>query len=162
MRNQKGKIFCCLAMVAVLLCLTAALSSAAEIGFFLQGDKNPHSPSYGWWYGCSPTSAGMMMGFYDLKGYGGKSYANLDPYGPAATSTIHSDGAWNATIKSVIASQGHVVDFYRYANCIPDLKTHGYGAFGVSGDDVAYPTHSFNSLADFMGTSQDAVGNSNG
>jgi len=43
----------------------------------------------------------------------------------------------------------HINDFYR----------EGYGA---KGDDVDPPYHNFNCLADFMGTSQDSVGNSNG
>jgi hypothetical protein len=101
---------------------------------------------YAWWYGCSPTSAGMMMGYYDRMGYGGMSYGNLVPGGVAEQQTYGNPGA---LANKIIASPGHVNDFYS-------------GGYGALGDDNAQPWHSFNSLADFMGTSQDAYGNSNG
>ena len=34
------------------------------------------APDYEWWYGCSPTAAGMLMGHYDINGYGG-SYCQI-------------------------------------------------------------------------------------
>ena len=55
----------------------------------------------------------------------------------------------SAFAHNAIASQGHIGDFYR----------SGYGA---SGDDASPPHHGFNSLADFMGTSQDSTGSVNG
>src|SRR5262249_45443900 len=30
----------------------------------------PGCPAYDWYHGCSPTSAGMLMGYWDLHGYG--------------------------------------------------------------------------------------------
>ena len=97
---------------------------------------------YDWWYGCSPTSAGMMMSYYDHNGYD-----NLVPGGVAELNTF---GTSAYLVNNIIASSGHINDFYR----------SGYQA---SGDDLAdAPTHSLDCLADFMGTSQDAYGNSNG
>jgi hypothetical protein len=105
-----------------------------------------NAPDYDWWHGCSPTSAGMMMGYYDINGYGSLYYNNLVPGGPAELSTYGS-GPYIA--KDAIASSGHISDFYS-------------GGYGASGDDVVPPFHSFDSLADFMGTSQDLTGNQYG
>lgn len=105
-----------------------------------------NAPDYDWWYGCSATSAGMMMGYYDINGYNGLLYQDLVPGGQAESSTFGS-GPYIAN--NAIASSGHIADFYS-------------GGYGASGDDVAPPFHTFDSLADFMGTSQDSVGNSNG
>ncbi len=124
------------------------LPDGRELGFRTQGTSNSLSNpgDYDWWYGCSPTSAGMMMGFYDRNGYAGKQYGNLVPGGVAEASTF---GAGPYLVNSIIASTGHISDFYG-------------GGYLASGDDKPAPFHSFDSLADFMGTSQDSVGNQNG
>lgn len=88
------------------------------------------------------------MGYYDINGYNGLRYDNLVPGGKAELQTFNNPG-WSALANNVIASQGHVHDFYS-------------GGYGASGDDIKPPYNSFNSLADFMGTSQDSVSNSNG
>ncbi len=106
----------------------------------------PNAPDYYWWYGCSPTSAGMMMGYYDINGYNGLRYDNLVPGVDAELSTYGLPGA---AANQMIASDGHVADFYT--------------GYGNSGDDPnPGTTREFDSLADFMGTSQDSVGNSDG
>jgi hypothetical protein len=109
------------------------------------------APDYEWWYGCSPTAAGMLMGYYDINGYGGQTYRNLVPGAVAEISTFPStEGSWEYNVQRIIASPRHASDFYRA----------GYLA---SGDDVlGAPTGPLDSLADFMGTSQDAYGNANG
>jgi hypothetical protein len=133
-----------LLFAAMLLVFVLTNSAGANtLAYYQQGAQQP---DYEWWYGCSPTSAGMMMGYYDINGYGGLTYDNLVPGGTAELSTYFNP---TALANQVIASAGHVADFYR----------SGYGA---SGDDVVPPFHTFNSLADFMGTSQDSVGNPNG
>jgi len=107
-------------------------------------------PDYKWWYGCAPTAAGMLIGYYDIHGYDGLRYDNLVPGGKAELSTFPSkEGVWQYKAQYAIASPEHVADFYR----------EGYGA---KGDDAPPPHHDFNCLADFMGTSQDSVNNSNG
>ena len=119
----------------------------------------PGMPDYDWWYGCTPTSTGMVLGKYDRDGYGGMSYDNLAPGGQAET-RLSRNGAHpnpnpalsrtNAPLAtSMIASTGHVADFY-------------IAGAGASGDDVAPPFHAFDCLADFMGTSQDSEGSANG
>jgi len=102
-------------------------------------------PDYEWHYGCSPTAAGMMMAYYDINGYAGLRYDDLIQGGVAELSNYAGPGLAD----SVIASQGHVDDFWTgYLN---------------SGDDPnPGTTRQFDSLADFMGTSQDSQGNFDG
>lgn len=125
------------------------------VGYHREGGSLANTCDYQWWYGCSPTSAGMMMGHYDRNGYMGSNYDNLVPGGVAESETYVGTTGWAALANNAIASQGHVTDFYS-------------GGGGASGDDVVPPSHSFNSLADFMGTSQDNLsaihpfGNPNG
>lgn len=86
-------------------------------------------------------------GVYDIHVYGGLSYSNLVP-GDAPFSTVHNDPLWNAQVKSVIASQGYVNDYYSGDN------NCGSTFAGVYGDDVA-SLHAANCLADYMGSGQD-------
>ena len=66
MRKMK-KIVALILAIVVLGCWGVSIAGADELGFYAQSDVNLNGPSYGWWYGCSPTSAGMMMGYYDQK-----------------------------------------------------------------------------------------------
>lgn len=130
--------------LCVLLCaflVSSPAFAALELVSYSFGGSVPNASSYDWWYGCSPTSAGMLISWYDRNGY-----SNLVPGGEAETSTFGNPGA---LVNSIIASNGHISDFY----------SNGYN---ISGDDAAPPFHSFDCLADFMGTSQDAYGNNNG
>jgi hypothetical protein len=129
----------------------ALLVGASSIAGRVEGAVLSDAPAYDWWYGCSPTSAGMMMGYYDINGYGGLRYDNLVPGGVAELSTFGNSGA---LANQIIASSGHITDFYGGES--PS------GGYGKSGDDLAAPYHGFDSLADFMGTSQDALSNVNG
>jgi len=130
---------------------TIDVGNGLELAFYRQGlNPLPGAPNYEWWYGCSPTSAGMLMGYYDNNGYAGLNYTNLVPGGSAELETYVGPPTGSAAIaNNAIASSGHIADYY-------------IGPFGASGDDVAPPHHTPNSLADFMGTSQDAALNSNG
>ncbi len=116
-----------------------------EIGWYSQGGSLPNDGAYNWWYGCSPTSAGMVMGYYDRNGYQGQQYSNLVPGGVAEANTF---GTGPYLVNDVIASAGHIADFYA-------------GGYLSSGDDHPL-SHTFNCLADFMGTSQDSATNVNG
>ena len=112
--------------------------------------------NYDWWYGCSPTSAGMLMGYYDRKFLvGGSTYYNLVPGGYAETNSygggggldFNGDTSPDLNCNKAIASAGHIADYYSGGN-------------GASGDDVAPPFHADDCLADFMGTSQDSSNSS--
>lgn len=164
MKKMK-KLVAVLVAIAALGCGWASFAGAESLGFYQQGGVTKLAgPAYDWWYGCSPTSAGMMMGYYDQKGYGGLNYNKLVPGGVAEATTFPIPNNWSYLANTTIASWGYVTDFYRYANGTPDYNTSGKGAssaYGVSGDDQAR-THTSDCLADFMGTSQWALGNVNG
>ena len=137
---------------------TVRLPDGTQIDFYRQGGLLPNGTDYHWWYGCSPTSAGMMMGHYNRNGYDDRIYRNL------ATAAEHSTHYWkwywfpfigewladgDTNACDAIASPEHINDFYR----------SGYDG---SGDDQPTQGRQPNCLADFMGTSQDACGNKNG
>lgn len=122
------------------------LIGGKEVAYHQQGGQLSNTCNYAWWHGCSPTSAGMMMGHYDRNGYNSVPYDNLVPGGAAEQNTFGTPGA---LVNGIIASPGHISDFYS-------------GGYGASGDDVSPPGHGFNCLADFMATSQDSAGNTNG
>ncbi len=161
-RDMVGIIASLALAASVMLLPTQALAQSDVIAQYSVNGKSltahhvgvkvtlPGATDAKWWNGCSPTSAGMMMGYYDRNGYGSdpmhNKYPNLVPGGVAETSTYGNPGA---LVNAATASAGHINDFYR----------NGY--LGKD-DDLAQPWHSFNCLADFMGTSQDAVGNVNG
>jgi len=130
-------------LVALLIGAAASTSLATSVSPVAshQGVAIGNTADYEWWYGCAPTAAGMVMGHYDRNGYGGLDYGNLLPGAVAESSTF---GNPDALANSIIASEGHITDFYR----------NGYMALG---DDV-YAGRPFDCLADFMGTSQDAFG----
>lgn len=113
-------------------------------------------PDYGWWYGCSATAAGMLMAYYDRNGYGGHDFSNLVPGTIAGPSTYPTTlGTWAYPVQNSIASTGHVANFYQRAAGGPT------DPYNQSGDDK--PTgRAFDSLADFMGTSQDNLPYSGG
>ncbi len=141
--------FCKIGLV-VLLCLVgmAIQAQGDVIGYRDQGAGSLPlaQPDYDWWYGCSPTSAGMLVGNYDRNGYGGLTYDDLVPGGTAEPDTfVSSTGLAN----NAIASSGHIADFWT--------------GYGNSGDDPNPATNrSFDCLADFMGTSQDSGSNVDG
>ncbi len=121
----------------------------------------PNSTASDWWYGCGPTSAGMLMAYYDINGYGGYTYDNLVPGGtPTPALGAYPNGQ---LLRNIIASEGHQRDYYNAA-------TYGYNngggetslGYDVAGDDLPVPTHADDCLADFMGTSRDSDGGSNG
>ncbi len=87
-------------------------------------------PAYLWQHGCGPTALGMVVGYYD-----GKGFSDLVP-GNAATQTTDVD--------NVIANTQHYDDYSLPIDYYPNLyadKSQNGGA------------HTSNCLADFMETS---------
>ncbi len=135
-------------IIGALCLLSLSIAHASPFTANHQGDAIlSNSPAYDWWYGCSPTSAGMMMAYYDINGYGGLSYNNL--VNGTASLDFQDQNARDA-----IASKGHIDHFYS-GNMNDNYLKSKDDSPGRTGSD-------FNSLADFMGTSQDAYGNANG
>jgi len=103
-------------------------------------------PDYDWFYGCSPTAAGMLIGYYDRNGYDDKSYGSLVPGGNAELNTYSEDYSedWSAKAHSAIASEEHVDDYWGNPDPMGSDRTS---------------TAEWNCLADFMGTSQGSKSN---
>jgi hypothetical protein len=120
-------------------------------------------PAYTWWYGCSPTSGGMIIGYYD-----GNGYPDLIP-GDASTMTDD--------VKNAIASVGDGTYTSGTGPSPGDTPaTPGTGHIGDYAlydyvDDYGEPTpyqdlseldpaaaHPDDSLADFMQTSRSVLG----
>lgn len=102
-------------------------------------------PAYRWHDGCAPTSAGMLLGYYDAHGFPGLIE------GDASTQTAAADQA--------IASHGSFADRRHYEDYALPLE-------GVSGSPIledrseapAGDEHPDDSLADFMKTSRSSLG----
>lgn len=82
----------------------------------------PGQPEYLWWYGCSPTSGGMLMGYWAGKGYSKLLPGVADPM------------VQDAKVNQAIASPEHIN---------ADPVNHPLGT---------YKGHPPNSIADFMKT----------
>jgi len=114
-------------------------------------------PALDWCYGCSPTAAGMLMGYYDRVGY-----ANMYT-GPTNGGVCPADNsAWGLRECPIVAShmgvdgrnnRGHVDDYWiASGNCSNDPYMTGGWAQHSPPDCTA----------DFMGTSQTAWGQCDG
>ena len=86
-------------------------------------------PSYGWYHGCSPTSIGMIMGYWDVNGY-----PNLFN---AQGSLVYSE----SNVQDQISSPAHNSKY----DPTPDIS------------DSILPVPPKTSIADFLGTSVDPL-----
>ena len=148
-----------------------ALSS--NLGFTVTGSApniilEPYPvPDYAWWYGCSPTSAGMLMGYYDWNGYPNMIGTNIPDAELLSFTSLFNPNNFTSDYYLInlylndpvatdpplptllcnrnIASAGHITDFWSTPNSLIDPLPTGI-------------PHVFDCLADFMGTSQLNVG----
>ncbi len=104
-------------------------SQPSPMGFSLSG-----TPEYEWYHGCSPTSGGMMIGYWD--GHPSGKWSDLVE-GDVSTQGNLSDP--NDIVNSMIASPEHINDYWG----TPDPNPGG---------------HADNSIADFMHTSRSGEG----
>ena|GEM_PF-1019896 len=116
----------------------------------------PNVPAFDWSYGCSATSAAMIMGYYDNMGYSnmyaGPANGGVCPlnntiwgYGECPLSATHMkyDG---------LLTKGHVDDYWRSnGNNDPDPYVGFWSEHVWAG-----------CTADYMGTNQSKYGNSDG
>ncbi|MCK4275487.1 MAG: hypothetical protein KAX78_03170, partial [Phycisphaerae bacterium] len=134
-----------------------------------QYDLSADVPAYTWWHGCSPTAAGMLAGYYDGLGYDdlivGDASTQTDDVNEAIASS--GDGVYTGgggVISSGTVGTGHIPDYALY-NDIDD-SSEPWPEPDMSEDwIVAYEgvlPHPDDCLADFMGTSQSALGSGMG
>ena len=125
--------------------LMAAVRQAASPGDVMLSNV----PAFSWVYGCSPTAAGMLAGYYDLRGYG-NLYAGP---GNGGACPLSNDTVWGAGECPFVAShlgkdsrttRAHVDDYWGE----PDPSVTN-----------SWPVHTDDCLADYMGTSQDRYNN---
>jgi len=100
----------------------------------LETNPLPGVPEYVWWYGCSPTAGGMMVGYWD----GRPGFGNLYDGDASIWSGDGSQGT-----KSMVASTAHIVSG----------TEHGY-TYGDWHNSTSYPSHEANPncVADFIKT----------
>lgn len=124
-------------------------------------------PGYDWWHGCSPTAAGMLIGYYD-------NTLDSEFVGGIGDTTDANDQANNADINEMIASSGDGV--YVGNGDVTTAGTPGtghipdyalYDGYNDYSDTVPYDdlstinpasAHADDCLADFMLTSRSAEG----
>jgi hypothetical protein len=144
----RRKVTFCILFAAVFVSISGAspvpvtlysLNSGVSTGQMAEGSTRPavgdlivdgDVPSYYWYYGCSPTSGAMLVGYWDSK----PGYQNL----------FASDASMeNAATRAMIASQAHITAG----------AEHGY-TYGDWHNSPSYPDHENNPdcIADFMHT----------
>jgi hypothetical protein len=114
-------------------------------------------PAFNWVYGCSATSAAMLMGYYDNSGYAdmynGPTNGGVCPMNNSIWGA--GESPLSATHQGIdgLATRGHVDDYWvGYGSSAPDPF--------ITGNWTEH-THA-DCTADFMGTNQDSLGNSDG
>jgi hypothetical protein len=140
----------------LIIALGAAVCAAATPPVVLSG-----VPDYGWNYGCGPTAAGMVIAYWDRKGFGqlvdyrdahGKhAQAPLDDALVAERPAFPARQGWNQghgdlQIDRLIASEGHGRDYWDYGN--PACSIFSLGV------DPLLDRHADDSLADYLRTSR--------
>jgi len=116
------------------------------------------APAFTWCYGCSATSAGMMMGYYDRHGY-----PNMYT-GPAngGVCPLNNEDWWGHTYYASFGNVGEC-PFVASHKGIDNRATGGHveDYWGEPDPCVVgnWTPHADDCTADFMGTSQDRYGN---
>ncbi|HNX27275.1 MAG TPA: hypothetical protein PKK48_07695, partial [Phycisphaerae bacterium] len=123
-------------------------------------------PSYKWWFGCAPTAAGMLIGYYDntLDGEFITGDANDQSANPNINEMIASSGTGDYEFDAAGDVIINVPGLAGTGN-IPDYAL--YNLYDDSDDDAPYAdmstlnpggVHEDDSLADFMLTGQSFSG----
>ncbi|MBM4020285.1 MAG: hypothetical protein FJ288_18520 [Planctomycetes bacterium] len=114
--------------------LAAVCFAASDPLPALRGPTLPAMPQYEWWYGCSPTAAGMMAGYWDGL--------------PGRTNLFDGDariwfGDQDTGTRAMVASRAHITAG----------KENGY-TYGDYHNSISYPEHQANPdcVADFLKT----------
>ena len=110
--------------IAVVILLFCSFSVSADVninrlsGESVQMGANPISgvPQYSWYHGCSPTSGGMLFGYWDSHASG--NWSNL----------VDGDvSTWNATAQNMVASPEHVADYWGTPDPNPEIFEFSLG-----------------------------------
>ena len=114
-------------------------------------------PQAEYMYGCTPTSVGMLLGYYDTNGYNGTKLTNLISGNVALNSRGTDGNKYNMNENSVlgraIASTGYVDRFYEKT---PEHEL----PYTYKGSTTELNTSEWDCIADYLGTGQYWRGNS--
>ena len=116
-------------------------------------------PQSEYMYGCTPTSVGMILGYYDLYGYQGTKMSNLIS-GTVELNSRGTDGdaydmdAFDTVLGRAIASEGYVNRFY---GTTPEEELR----YTYKGNTSELNTAEWDCIADYLGTGQFWRGNTN-
>lgn len=145
--------------------------------YFGEYDIGAVVPEYEWWYGCAPTAAGMIMGYYDANGFGNLIVG--DAFDPGNLANVHEaiassgDGVYNsgygpdAGDTPATPGTGHIGDYALYVYSGIDYEdSSDYGSStlipDLSDPEVRAATgvtpHADNCLADFLRASRSFLG----
>lgn len=131
-------------------------------------------PDYLWNYGCLPTAAGTLMGYWDRKGFG-NLVGDESQIAPMASDpqvelrpTLLQIGvneyqtglpSSSRLVDELIASEGHHRDYW--AHGLYGVASALFGSAVGEGVDPLVDNHPDDSLADYLNTSRGAAANGN-
>ncbi len=121
-------------------------------------------PEAEYMYGCVPTAIGMILGYYDLYGYGNAGFSNLIE-GNVALKSRGTDGdafnmnAFDTVLGRAIASEDYVYRFHSRdgVETTPEQELE----YAFMPDNQTLNTDVWNCIADYLGTGQYWRGNKN-
>ena len=121
-------------------------------------------PEAEYMYGCTPTAAAMILGFYDLYGYRGTSLANMIE-GTVALKSRGTDGnshdmdAFDTVLGKATATSSYVYRFHS-RNGTPTTSEQEL-EYAFKSDNKSMNTAVWDCIADYLGTGQYWRGNGN-
>ncbi len=123
-------------------------------------------PEAEYMYGCTPTAAAMVLGYYDLYGYRGTNLSNMIE-GTVALKSRGTDGnaydmdAFDTVLGRATATSSYVYRFYE-RNGVPTTPEQELEySFTNNGAGPDLRTDVWDCLADYLGTGQYWRGNGN-
>ncbi len=115
-----------------------------------KGEVLLNTPAYYWRHGCGPTALGMVVGYYDTKGYDDLIPGDAWTQTTAVNQMIASGGDDGAPFPP--GSEQHYEDYVLPKDSVSQLLVDNYITAGRQ-------AHTNNSIADYLGTSKSTLGN---
>ena len=138
-----------LALAGVFLLMSASVVTAAPETTVIHGVSVDrwttgsaasliNTADYDWYRGCSPTSAGMMMAYYDRNGYSQRNYRHLIPGGIAESTSFSVSAPLATTAINSLANymgttSGGATTFWYYTDNSPFYVANDTAHAGSSG-----------------------------
>jgi autotransporter passenger strand-loop-strand repeat protein len=123
-------------------------------------------PEAEYMYGCTPTAAAMILGYYDLYGYHGTNLSNMIE-GTVALKSRGTDGnahdmdAFDTVLGRATATSSYVYRFHSRNGTPTTPEQELQYSFTNGGAGPALRTDDWDCIADYLGTGQYWRGNGN-